>query len=93
MSVSALGFPGESDFLQKLTTSKSNRVDVEVVRQRNNICHGNIFELINRDLGPENSLFTPECLRPLVYILLEVSRVWAGEFGKFRRSKGILHYG
>ncbi|MDS0862661.1 hypothetical protein NUV25_33695 [Burkholderia pseudomultivorans] len=92
MPVSALAFPGESDFLQKLTTSKPNRVDVEIVRQRNNICHGNIFEFINRDLGPENSFFTPECLRSLAYTLLEVSRVWAGELGKFRRSKGLLHY-
>jgi len=92
MPVSALAFPGESDFLRKLTTSKPDRVDVEVVRQRNNICHGNIFEFINRDLGPENSFFTPESLRPLAFTLLEVSRVWAGELGKFRRSKGLLHY-
>lgn len=92
MPVEALAFPGEADFLEKLKTTKPNRVDVEVVRQRNNICHGDIFEFINRDLGPENSFFTPECVRPLAFSLLEVSHVWAEELGKFRRSKGLLHY-
>ncbi len=93
MPVEALAFPGEADFLEKLKTAKPNRIDVEVVRQRNNICHGDIFEFINRDLGPENTFFTPECVRPLAFTLIEVSRVWAGELGKFRRSKGLLHYG
>lgn len=92
MPVNTLAFPGESDFLEKLLTSKSDRVDVEIVRQRNNICHGNIFEFINRDLGPENSFFTPECLRPLAFTLLDVSHAWASELGKFRRSRGLLHY-
>lgn len=92
LPVEALAFPGEVDFLSKLQTAKSHRVDVEVVRQRNNICHGDIFEFINRDLGPENSFFTPECVRPLALTLLEVSHVWAEELGKFRRSKNLLHY-
>ncbi|WP_081459311.1 hypothetical protein [Pseudoxanthomonas suwonensis] len=92
MPVEALAFPGEADFLGKLQTVKPNRVDVEVVRQRNNICHGDIFEFINRDLGPENSFFTPECVRPLAFTLLEVSHAWAAELGRFRRSKNLLHY-
>lgn len=90
--VQALAFPGETDFLEKLTTSKPNRMDVEIVRQRNNICHGNIFEFINRELGSENSFFTPECLRPLASTLVDVSHRWADELGKFRRSNGLLHY-
>lgn len=90
--VKALAFPREADFLEKLKTVKPNRIDVEIVRQRNNICHGDIFEFINRDLGPENSFFTPECVRPLAFTLIEVSHVWAEELGKFRRSKGLLHY-
>lgn len=92
MPVEALAFPGEADFLEKLKTVKPNRVDVEIVRQRNNICHGDIFEFINRELGPENSFFTPECLRPLAFALLEVAHKWADELGKFRRAKGLLHY-
>lgn len=92
MPVQALAFPGETDFLAKLKTTKPDRLDVEVVRQRNNICHGDIFEFINRELGPENSFFTPECLQPLASTLVDVSHIWADELGKFRRSKGLLHY-
>jgi len=89
MPVQALAFSGETDFLEKLKTEKPNRIDVEVVRQRNNICHGNIFEFINRELGPESSFFTPECLRPLAFSLLEVCRGWATEIGEYRGSKGL----
>src|SRR5258707_1225114 len=46
MPVETLAFPGEMDFLAKLATEKPNRVDVEVVRQRNNLCHSNVFEYI-----------------------------------------------
>jgi hypothetical protein len=87
--VEALAFPGETDFLAKLASQKPNRIDVEVVRQRNNICHGDVFEYINRELGVENAFFTPECLRDLAKALVEVSNKWAEELGKFRKSKGI----
>lgn len=87
-----LAFPGESDFDAKLKSEKPNRVDVEVVRHRNNICHGNVFEFINRELGPKNSFFTPESLKPLAFTLLEVSHNWAQELGTYRQSKGLLHY-
>lgn len=73
MPVHLLAFPDESDFSSKLLSAKPNRVDVEIVRQRNNICHGNIFEFINRDLGRPNAFFTPECLQELGEVLLELS--------------------
>lgn len=92
MPVDALAFPGEQNFREKLISEKPNRIDVEIVRQRNNICHGNIFEFINRELGPENSFFTPESLKPLAFMLLEVANKWAEELGQFRRGKGLLHY-
>lgn len=87
--VEALAFPGEVDFFEKLKTAKPKRVDVEIVRQRNNICHGNILEFVNRELGKECSFFTPECLRPLAFSLLEVCHRWAGELGGYRKSKGL----
>jgi len=59
---------------------------------RNNICHGNIYEFINRELGPENSFFTPECLRELSETLLKISYHWAEELGKFRRVDGLLNH-
>lgn len=93
MPVEALAFPGEDDFLVKLMSEKSKRLDVEVVRHRNNICHGNVFEFINRELGPENSFFTPESLKPLALTLVDVSQSWAERLGQYRRGKNLLHYG
>lgn len=92
LPVDALAFPEEQNFREKLTSEKPDRIDVEIVRQRNNICHGNIFEFINRELGPENSFFTPESLKPLAFTLLEVTTKWAEELEQFRKSKGLLHY-
>lgn len=92
MPITALSFPGEDDFHDKLASEKPNRIDVELVRHRNNICHGNIFDFIDRELGPENSIFTPESLKPLAFTLLGVSEGWARELGIYRRNKGMLHY-
>ena len=87
--VSGLAFPGESEFFTKLATQKPNRIDVELVRQRNNICHGNVFNYVNSDLGIDNTFFTPECLRDLSDSLIEVSKQWSEELGGFRRSIGF----
>jgi len=92
MPISVLALPDEADFDQKLNSQKPNRVDVEIVRYRNNICHGNILEFINRDLGEENSFFTPVSLRSLAFILLDIAGVWAEQLGQFRRNHNLLHY-
>jgi hypothetical protein len=75
----------------KLESQKPNRVDVEIVRYRNNICHGNILEFVNRDLGEENSFFTPVSLRSLAFILIDISGAWAEQLGQFRRS-GCINF-
>jgi hypothetical protein len=85
-----LAFPNETNFNEKLNTRKPNRIDVEIVRQRNNICHGNIFEFVNRDLGLENSFFTPVSLRKLAFELLDISGNWAEKLGDFRRSRNFI---
>lgn len=87
MPVEKLAFEDESNFFEKLRSAKPARVDVEIVRLRNNICHGNIFEFINRELGEGNNFFTPECLRELAASLLVISKEWALELGKFRRNR------
>lgn len=92
MPTDFLSFPGEIDFNQKLNSRKPNRIDVEIVRQRNNICHGNILEFVNRDLGIENSFFTPVSLRKLSFDLLDVSGIWAEKLGEYRKGKNLLHY-
>ena len=87
MPVEKLAFPDEKDFLGKLNSQKPNRIDVDLVRIRNNICHGNVFEFINSDLGEENRFFTPECLRDLTKTLLSVSKNWASALGSYRADK------
>jgi hypothetical protein len=92
MPIAVLAFPNEADFDRKLESQKPNRVDVEIVRYRNNICHGNILEFVNRDLGKENSFFTPISLRSLAFILIDISGAWAEQLGQFRRSHNLLDY-
>jgi hypothetical protein len=87
LPVEKLAFPGEGNFFDKLQSAKPCRVDVEVVRMRNNICHGNVFEFINRELGEGNHFFTPECLRELAISLLEISKQWALALGKYRHAR------
>ncbi|MHA6247498.1 hypothetical protein ACXYMU_06150 [Pontibacter sp. CAU 1760] len=92
LPIEVLAFPNEKDFLTKLQTQKPNLVPVEVVRQRNNICHGNILEFVNTELGQENSFFTPVSLRILCFELLNVSGLWAERLGEFRKTNKISHY-
>ena len=92
LPIEALAFPNESDFLNKLQTQKPNVVSVEVVRHRNNICHGNILEFIDSDLGRESSIFTPVSLRILCFELLNVCGLWAEKLGNFRKANKISHY-
>ncbi|MDT4291014.1 hypothetical protein RO575_15715 [Methylomonas sp. MO1] len=92
MPIGLLAFPGEENYDEKLKSQKPNRVDVEVVRLRNNICHGNISEFINTELGPENSFFTPMSLANIADQLLAVSFDWAKGLGEYRREHGLLHY-
>lgn len=93
MPVGALAFPGEDDFFTRLASKKPNRVDVEVVRLRNNICHGDILEFVQVVDGGKDAFFTPECLRETALVLLGVSFEWAKALGDFRRARGLLHYG
>lgn len=92
LPVEALAFPSEYDFLTKLQTQKPNLISVEVVRHRNNICHGNILEFVNTELGRENSIFTPVSLRVLCFELLNVCGLWSEKLGQFRKANKISHY-
>lgn len=85
LPVEALAFPKESNFLERLKSKKPYQVNVEIVRIRHHLCHGNILEYINTDLGVENAFFTPECCRELAHLLHKVSKEWAKQLGIFRR--------
>lgn len=86
LPVEFLAFPNEQGFMQKLSTKPPNTLYVEVVRVRHNLCHGNILEYVNTELGEEYAFFTPECCRELAFKLYEVSKGWAQNLGAFRRS-------
>jgi hypothetical protein len=93
MPVEALAFPGETDFLEKLSRSKDARTLVEIVRLRNDICHGNILKFIEKTDDREQSFFTPYSLRNVSALLLAVCFTWAKALGTFRRERGLMHYG
>ena len=89
MPVQDLAFPSETDFNAKLASEKPNLVNVEIVRQRNNICHGNVFEYFNSELGSDNLFFTPECLTDFADQLIVVANRWCDSLGRFRDAKGF----
>jgi hypothetical protein len=86
LPVLELALPGEDDFEEKLNSIKPNLTNVEIVRIRHNLCHGNILEYINTELGEENAFFTPEYCRILAVKLYFTSRNWAKSLGEFRRA-------
>ncbi|MGP9545414.1 hypothetical protein ACT3QR_10485 [Psychrobacter sp. AOP7-B1-25] len=86
LPIEALAFPKEKMFLNNLNSKKPNKTDVEIVRIRNNLCHGNFLEYTNTNLGEGNHFFTPECCRPLAHQLHELSREWTVHLGKFRKE-------
>ena len=92
MPVQHLAFSEEKDFLEHLKSEKPSRMDVGIVRLRNNICHGNVTEFINTEHGPEMSFFVPELLRPVTEEVLAISADWCKELGHFRRANGFSHY-
>lgn len=86
LPIENLAFPGEDDFDEKLDSKKPNLKNVEIVRIRHNLCHGNILEYINTELGEDNGFFTPECCLDLARNLLIVSKKWSEGLGKYRRE-------
>ena len=90
LPVHTLVLSHEIDFESKLNSTKPNRMDVEVVRIRNNICHGNIAEYIDGEPNKEFLILTPECLREVAFELVNTSRLWAYSLGIFRINK-LLH--
>lgn len=86
LPIEALAFPNEHDFLDKLETKRPNQLNVEIVRIRHNLCHGNIFEYVNVELGEHNAFFNPECCRELAKLLYIVSKKWAIQLGIFRKQ-------
>jgi hypothetical protein len=93
LPVKYLAFNEEQTFFENLASVKPNRTDVEIVRLRNNICHGNVMEFVNTDLGPRNSFFSPDLLQQVTEKVLAISADWCEALGQFRKKSGFNHYG
>ncbi|MUK70158.1 hypothetical protein [Aliivibrio fischeri] len=87
LPINLLAFPEEDDFFEKLNSIGQNRRNVEIVRIRHDLCHGNILEHRNSELGDGNIIFTPECVRDLSMNLYQISRKWAEGLGEFRVNR------
>lgn len=86
LPIEALIFPEENLFLEKLNSKKPNKTDVEIVRIRHNLCHGNFLEYTNTSLGKGNHFFTPECCRPLAHQLYDLCCEWTVQLSEFRKK-------
>lgn len=87
LPVEALTFPEEDNFIERLESKRPNQINTEVVRVRHNLCHGNILEYINTDLGQDYAFFIPECCKELAHLLYKVSKEWTKQLGAFRRRQ------
>jgi len=87
MPVERLAFNGETNFLEKIRT---NDQPAEIVRTRNNVCHGNVFEYIQEIDG--GAFFVPGNLTPVSEQVLWTSFHWAEGLGEYRRAKGFPHH-
>jgi hypothetical protein len=81
--VEVLAFPGETDFLSKI---KSKKPQVELLRHRNNLAHGNVTEFFQSSPESDERIFSPECLRDLANTLEEVSNAWLREVERYREA-------
>lgn len=79
LPINQLSFPEEKDFGDKLNNKKT---PVELVRVRNNICHGNIIEYVQEHAGAK--IFIPEYLSNVSDIVQNIAFNWAIELGKFK---------
>lgn len=84
--VSFLALPDEVNFMRDLEGKKP---EVGIVKVRNSLAHGNIQSFINRELGDDLAFFTPECLRPIVKDLSNLSIGWVSALAAFRIERGL----
>ncbi|WP_194725442.1 hypothetical protein [Noviherbaspirillum malthae] len=87
MRVELLAFPDEADFEEKLNTTGRKIRPVELVRVRNNLCHGNVFEYFTKVPDTEETIFTSECLRDLALTIQGISQAWSKEVERFKKTQ------
>lgn len=84
LPVELLRFSDEEDFLEKLNSvTKPNR-NVEIVRLRHNLAHGNIFDYIERPQELDEQLFVPDLLENVTIEVSRISHSWLAGVCEFR---------
>jgi hypothetical protein len=81
LDVGLLAFQNEADFTEKLG---NKRTPVELVRHRNNLCHGNVFEYIQEVPETGERIFIPEFLAPVASEIRDLSEKWSKEVARFK---------
>lgn len=82
--VEELALPSEDNFVGKL---KTNKPDVEIVRLRHDLSHGNTLAFIQTIPGTKDQFFTPESLREVAHVLIETSGRWTESLSSFRSKQ------
>ncbi|MGM8061211.1 hypothetical protein [Vogesella indigofera] len=89
LPVELLAFEGEHDFDAKLASSPKQKVNVELVRLRHDLCHGN-FLSYHQKIPEIGEIFTPECMRETSEKLYTLSKRWAKALSDFRNHHTML---
>jgi hypothetical protein len=84
--VGSLAFPEESDFLEKLKESKKEKENVDIVKLRHDLCHGNITNYIRHD-PTVGSFFVPDLLREIAGMVRIISLEWCRQLKIYRTEK------
>lgn len=84
LPISCLKFSHEQDFKQNLYSVKPNIVNVEIVRVRNNICHGNLLEYILKTDTDGEGAFDPVLMKDLALDLVYISYRWIHDLCIFK---------
>lgn len=82
LKIEILAMEGEEEFERKMALGQQSRQPVEIVRLRNNLCHGNVKEFFTH-IEDQGTFFTPEALKKVCEQLLNISKPWAEEIGRF----------
>lgn len=82
LKIEILAMEGEEEFERKMALGQQRREQVEIVRLRNNLCHGNVKEFFTH-IDDQGTFFTPEALKKVCEQLLNISKPWAEEIGRF----------
>lgn len=81
LDVGLLAFQNEDDFAQKIG---NKRTPVELVKHRNNLCHGNVFAYIQTVPETGERIFIPEFVAPVASEIKNLSEKWSKEVARFK---------